>query len=610
MILSNLYIKVKIINNIIMYKYLEQLFLPIFENLCQKYNVVCNRKIDLISKSRFADYQFCGIAIISNQLNGNIQLFINDLLRELNNNRICNCTANRLFINITIQKQFISQIINNINIINNTNENKQKTVLIDYSSPNIAKELHVGHLRSTIIGDSLSNLYEYFGHKVHRINHIGDWGGQFGMVIAYAKKYDLDHKLLDNEISITQLMEIYQKAKELSKNDEDFKNETKKYVLKLQSGDAKCIELWKIICQMSRNDYEKIYNMLNIKPIEETGESFYNQYIPSVLDDLKEKNILEDSNGALILKTKHHPLIMVKSDKGYTYDTTDLTALWYRTQCLKANEIIYLTDSGQRTHFEGLFEIADKLGWLKNCTCKHLGFGLVMKDGKKISSRNQNNKQEQEQQEQDINQIENNDDEKSSLKLKELLFDAIDKAKEIWMKKEENTDDNDVKKKYLETRNELGYIDMAINSIKYFDFSHHYQSNYNFDKNKMIQFDGNTATYVLYRYAQINNILKQKQPNVNVNYDYGLDIEKTLALKIFELEHTLEFALKSHQLNTIVSYIFELSQNFSTLWNYKDKQGLIIGSPYEQSRLLLCQELKKVYDIVFGILGLKLLDSV
>jgi arginyl-tRNA synthetase len=579
-----------------MYQYLEQLFLSIFDNLCQKYNIVCPRKTDLISKSKFAEYQFCGIAIVSKQLNDKLQLFTDELLEQLKHNEICDCSINNLFINITIKKDFISKKINELN--ENENKNKllhQKNILIDYSSPNIAKELHVGHLRSTIIGDALSNLYEYMGHKVHRINHIGDWGGQFGMVIAYAKKYGLDNKLLNNEISIAELMEMYQKAKQLSKNDEEFKNETKKYVLELQSGDTNCLELWKIICQISRDEYEKIYQKLHIKPIVEMGESFYNQYITSVINELKEKNILEESEGAQIIKTKHHPLIIIKSDGGYTYDTTDLTALWYRTQYLGVDEIIYLTDAGQRTHFEALFEIADKIGWLKKCKCKHLGFGLVMKDGEKISSRNQ---------------TENNNEEKSSLKLKELLFDAIDKAKEIWMEKEENTDDNDVKKKYLETRNELGYMDMAINSIKYFDFSHHYQSNYNFDKNKMIQFDGNTSTYVLYRYAQINNILKQKQPHENVNYDFGLDIEKTLALKIFELEHTLEFALKSHQLNTIILYIFELSQNFSTLWNYKDKQGLIIGSQYEQSRLLLCQKLKKVYEIVFDILGLKLLDSV
>lgn len=578
---------------------LEAFLLPIFNDLCKKYTIDYSLKSDLIVKGKVSEFQFNGLAIVNKQLGSNFEPFTNEFLNALNNNNICNCVKNNLFINITLKKEFLCDQFTHFN--QEINKNKSpKTLLIDYSSPNIAKELHVGHLRSTIIGDSLANLYEFMGHNVIRVNHVGDWGGQFGMVIAYAEKHNLSQDLLDNKINISQLMEMYQKAKELSKTDDNFKNEVKKYILLLQSGNKEYLKLWEIICQISRNDYEQIYKTLNIKPIQEFGESFYNQFIPSIIENLEKSTLLKESNGAKIIECKHHPLMIVKSDGGYTYDTTDLVALWYRTQILKVNEIVYLTDAGQKTHFECLFEVANNLGWLENCQCNHIGFGLVLQDGKKISSRKSGQQEK----------IQEQPKEAQNTNLKKLLKDGIDEAKKIWDEKGVNV--IDAKSKYLESRDEDGYVDMAINSIKYFDFTHHYQSSYDFDKEKILKNNGNTSTFVMYRYAQINNILKQKIVNENIDFDYELDIEKVLVLKVLELEHVLNLAFKTHQLNIIVSYIYELSQNFSTFWSLgtSNTENRIIGSNHEQSRLVLCSKLKKVYEIIFDILGLKLLDAV
>jgi arginyl-tRNA synthetase len=577
-------------------KYIENLFIPLFDKLCQKYIVNYDIQKLAISKSNYADYQFNGLAIIYNKLGENKEKFVEEFLENLNDNYLCEYLLHKTFINITIKNNIITECFSKLNFSSDINNNP-KNILIDYSSPNIAKELHVGHLRSTIIGDSLANLYEYFGNNVMRVNHIGDWGGQFGMVIAYAKKYKLDNDLLLNNVDISQLMTMYQQAKQLAKTDNEFKNETKKYVLLLQSHDLECIKLWEIICKISRDDYQKIYDMLHIKPIIETGESFYNQYIPTVIKELQsnQEKILIESNGAFIVETKNHPMIIIKSDGGYTYDTTDLTAIWYRTQILKVDEIIYLTDAGQHTHFEGIFEIARKMNWIKNITVKHLGFGLVLKDGVKISSRI--NKDEQ-------------TNENTSIKLKELLNDSIEMSKEIWLEKEKSIEnsENNIKKKYLESRDINGYIDMAINSVKYYDLSHRYQSNYNFNKNEMIKFDGNTATYVMYIYARLNNILKKKILSKDSQFIPVLEIEKKLGLKILEFNEFIKHVCKTHQLHSLVEYIYELSNNFSSLWNHKD--GQIIDSIHEQSRLLLCFNLKCIFEIIFEILGMNLLDSV
>ena len=193
--------------------------------------------------------------------------------------------------------------------------------------------------------------------------------------------------------------------------------------------------------------------------------------------------------------------------------------------------------------------------------------------------------------------------------MSELLKDAIEQSRVVWKSKDE-TDGNNIKKKYLASRDETGYVDMAINSVKYFDFVHNFQSNYNFDKDKIMLFDGNTATYVMYRYAQINNILNQASLQDNVVFDYELDVERSLCIKILEFETNLERALQTLQLNTIVKYVYEISQNFSSLWNYKNKRGKIIGSAYEQSRLLICYKLKKIYEVIFAVLGMKLLHCV
>lgn len=580
--------------------YLSTIILPQFLLCCQKYNIEFEPKNtnQLIVKSKFADYQFNGLTMIVKKLGEKKDEFTNDFLQCFTNSPICDLQMAGPFVNIVVKNNVVAEYFKLLDFAAQKTNNAPKNILIDYSSPNIAKELHVGHLRSTIIGDSLANLYEYFGHNVMRVNHIGDWGSQFGMVIAYANRNNLDADLLAGKIDISQLMSMYQKAKELSKTDNDFKNETKKYVLLLQSHDPECMKLWEIICSISRDDYQAVYQMLNIKPIKEVGESFYNQFIPKVIEELKHKGLLKESNGAMILEAKSHPLIMVKSDGGYTYDTTDVTAIWYRTQILKADEIIYLTDAGQRTHFEGVFEVAQKMGWCSRNNCKHLGFGLVLKNGTKISSRAAAASAD----------AAAAGDGGGSIKLKELLSDAIEMAMEIWQKKASDTSDSDVKKKYVENRDENGYIDTAINSVKYYDLSHQYQSDYNFNKHEMVKFDGNTATYVMYIYARLNNILKKKELAVDALFVPVLDVEKKMALSLFEFDEVMEKACYAQQIHLLVKYVYDLADNFSSLWG--NKEGQIIDSPHEQSRLLLCSKIKKVFEIVFGVLGMKLLGLI
>lgn len=578
---------------------LNDVVMECFENHCNKYNIPF-KKGNYIVKSKFCDFQFNGILSISKALGKNIYSFTTDLLKELSsfypkfNFQI---VPNKYIINIDIDNDIISKYTINDNMIFQIQQSNSQKILIDYSSPNIAKELHVGHLRSTILGNALANMYESFGHEVHRVNHIGDWGSQFGMVIAYIKNNDLENKLMNHEITITELMQIYQKAKKQSNVDEEFNEKKKLYVRELQNGNENTTELWKKICQISRDDYENIYETLNINPILEYGESFYNQYIPNMINELKKYDLLIESNNAMIVETtKGVPLIIIKSGGGYTYDTTDLAAIWYRSVILKMDKILYLTDAGQRVHFEAIFEVAKKIGWTENIDCQHIGFGLITNNGNKISSRNENN---------NVNGNSN-----GSTKLKDLLNDVIQLSKEMWENKQNNIDDNHVKKQYLESRHKDGYKDIAINSLKYFDFTHQYQTSYEFNKKQMLQFEGNTATYVMYRYAQINNILKQKSPHPNSIFKPYLDVEKNIGLLICDYKNVVVYAYKNNRLDILVKYIFEISQNFSSMWNYKNKLGLIIGSDHEESRLRMCTILKQLYENIFNILGMKLLASI
>ena len=286
--------------------------------------------------------------------------------------------------NIVLKNDCIEQQVNKILespklSINQDEEFKKQRAVVDFSSPNIAKDMHVGHLRSTIIGDSISRILEFLGHDVLRMNHLGDWGTQFGMLIAELNDEFPD--FLDNPPNIQDLVVFYKRAKKRFDAEEDFKKTSQENVVKLQQGDERTFKGWQLLCSISEKEFQRIYDRLDIT-IENKGESFYNPLIKPMLEDLDSRGIITVSDGAkcVFVPKRKVPLMVQKSDGGYGYDTTDITAIRYRVAEQKATWIIYVTDDGQKLHFDTVYDAGKLAGYIDPAVTRydHVGFGLVL----------------------------------------------------------------------------------------------------------------------------------------------------------------------------------------------------------------------------------------
>ena len=343
-------------------------------------------------------------------------------------------------------------------------------IIVDFSSPNIAKEMHVGHLRSTIIGDSISRILEFLGHDVLRLNHVGDWGTQFGMLINYLKE-NYAESLSPSEdgrinVKIGDLVEFYKAAKKRFDDDAAFQDASRNEVVKLQSGDPASLSAWRTICDVSRVEFQKIYDLLSIE-VQERGESFYNPYLPEVVLDFKKSNLLTESDGAQCVFLPGYvtgdgsalPLIIQKSDGGFLYATTDLAAVRHRVQTERAQRVLYVTDIGQAQHFQMVFDAARAVGYINDSVqLIHVPFGLVQgEDGKKFKSRSGD-----------------------TVKLKDLLDEAVRlAAKEIVTRREaeeesntseEAPHDESALKQLTPEQEQLARI-VGIGAVKYADLS-------------------------------------------------------------------------------------------------------------------------------------------
>ncbi|OII78294.1 arginyl-tRNA synthetase family protein [Cryptosporidium andersoni] len=477
-------------------------------------------------------------------------------------------------------------------------EDKKPKVLVDFSSPNIAKEMHVGHLRSTIIGDTICRIFEYLGYEVLRINHVGDWGTQFGMLIEYLKEQYPDYTANIPEIS--DLQEFYRSAKKKFDQDPEFKLRSQKSVVKLQGGDPTARAAWKKICEISRTEFQKVYDRLNIH-IEEYGESFYNDLIPEVILKMKEKGIIQLDDGAQCIFTSINniPLMAVKSDGGYGYDSTDLAAIYYRLKEIRADWVIYITDSGQEEHFLKIFEAAKIMEWHNppKTRLDFVGFGVIQgEDGKKFKTRSGD-----------------------TVKLVELLDEAVTRAYNELInrrlqnaKVNENTEyeDDDLK----EMAKKIGYA-----AVKYFDMKQNRLTNYKFSFDRMLDPKGNTAVYLLYAYARICAIFRRSGLNLDNKSDieilssYSINIqqseERLIALKIIRFPEVFDGIIVDLHINRLTEYCYELCElvaQFYTSCRILDCND----SEIRQSRLALCFIIKKVLLVTLNLLGIEPLEKI
>lgn len=493
-------------------------------------------------------------------------------------------TAKSGFINFTISPQYLAtqiQIMLKDPKLGIEMPLHPSKIIVEFSSPNVAKELHVGHLRSTIIGDSIARLFEFVGHRVLRLNHVGDWGTQFGMLLAFIKTQNIDY----TNLTIQDLLRIYQSAKEQFDNDPEFKNEAHTGVVALQKENPNSIEIWNALCDVSRRACQEIYDLLDIK-LKERGESFYRKQLPLIVQDLEKKHLITESQGARCIffeefKNKEGeplPLIVQKSDGGYNYMTTDLAAMKQRTQEEKADRIIVVTDGGQLLHFQMLIRASITAGYLdpKKVEFNHVTFGVVLSPEKKrLKTR-----------------------EGTSEKLIDLIYKAIASAQEILLERRP-----DFSKEEIKNASRV----LGIDAIKYADLSGHRQKDYIFSYDKMLQFEGNTAPYLLYSYVRMQGIKRKVNKSIDMSAPVTLDhpSEIALALHLRQFDETLLAMSRDLLPNRLAEYLYHLSEKFHAFF----RDCRVEGSEKESSRLLLCECSSRVLKQGLEILGLKTLDK-
>ncbi|MBD0303634.1 MAG: arginine--tRNA ligase, partial [Tolypothrix sp. T3-bin4] len=342
------------------------------------------------SNPRFGDYQSNVALSLSKQLGQPPRAIAEQIVAQLDVTNICEVptVAGPGFINLKLKQSYLEVQLNTIQTDSRLGVITAKTpqqIVVDFSSPNIAKEMHVGHLRSTIVGDCIARILEFRSHDVLRLNHVGDWGTQFGMLITHLREAELVNAY--DLIDLGDLVQFYREAKKRFDTDADFQERSRKAVVDLQSGEEEAKTAWRFLCVTSRREFNEIYNLLNVHFDEERGESFYNAFLPNVIEDLDKAGLLVEDQGAKVVFLEGFtnkggeplPLIVQKSDGGYNYATTDLAAIRYRIEHDHAKQIIYVTDAGQANHFAQVFQVARRAGWVPDdVELVHVPFGLVL----------------------------------------------------------------------------------------------------------------------------------------------------------------------------------------------------------------------------------------
>ena len=471
----------------------------------------------------------------------------------------------------------------------------QQRVVVDFSSPNIAKEMHVGHLRSTIIGDCIARLLSFRGHHVLRLNHLGDWGTQFGMLIAHLKHVAPRSLSGEEQADLGDLVAFYRQAKARFDEDETFQGESRREVVRLQAGEPESLRAWRLLCQQSRQAFQAVYDRLDVDLVER-GESFYNPALPKVVEDLEQARLLVVDDGARCVFLEGMtgkdgqplPLIVQKRDGGYNYATTDLAAVRQRLASPPAGgegaeRVVYVTDAGQSNHFAAVFQVAQRAGWVPpGCRLQHVPFGLVQgADGKKLKTRSG-----------------------ATVRLRDLLEEAVERARRDLLERlerEQRSAGEDFIAQVAET--------VGIAAVKYADLSQHRTTNYQFSFDRMLALQGNTAPYLLYAYVRIQGIARQGGSLVAAEPGticLEAPQELSLARQLLNFDEVI-LAMEQDLLpNRLCAYLFGLSQTFNRF--YDQLPVLKAPAPSRGTRLALCRLTARTMNLGLALLGIKTLD--
>ena len=569
-----------------------------------------NPAISLSNRPQFGDYQANGVMGAAKKLKTNPRELATKVVAELSLDGIASKIelAGPGFINIHLDQNWLAQQLNTIAqddyigvtqrvvdpeaSLQDSQQEKQQTVVVDYSAPNLAKEMHVGHLRSTIIGDAVVRALEFRGDKVIRQNHMGDWGTQFGMLIAH-----LSDKLASDEVAETALSDLenfYREAKVRFDNEEGFADRARADVVKLQSGDADSAKLWQQFIDISIAHSEEIYSKLNVslKRSDIMGESAYNADLSVVIDELMAKEIAVEDQGAKVVfidemaNKDGDPSVFIvqKSGGGFLYATTDLSACRYRSGKLAADRIIIFTDARQSLHFKQVEVVSRQAGFLpEHVSYDHCPFGMMMgNDGKPFKTRTG-----------------------GTIKLAELLDEAVSRASELI--KEKNPDISTADLAEISTK-------VGIGAVKFADLSKNRTSDYIFNWKTMLSFEGATAPYLQYAYSRIQSIFsKAESVKAGVTQTQATIAiiepqEKALALKLLQLEDVIDAVISECTPNLLCNYLYELASLYMSFYEACPilKEG--ISDEVKDSRLALCQVIAKTLKQGLDILGIEVMD--
>ena len=470
-------------------------------------------------------------------------------------------------------------------------ENNDQTVVIDYSGPNLAKEMHVGHLRSTIIGDSLAKTLEFIGHKVIRQNHVGDWGTQFGMLIAELEE-TLSHSS-DATLALQDLETFYQQAKKHFDLDEAFAQKARDYVVKLQSGDPDILKLWEKFREVSLTHSEEIYEKLQVSLTRQDvkGESAYNHDLPILVNALVELGLAKEDQSALVVfldeladkKGNPSPVIVQKKGGGYLYATTDLAGLRYRAGELKANRIMYFIDSRQSLHMQQVFTIAKKAKFVpESISLEHHGFGTMNgEDGKPFKTRTG-----------------------GTVKLAALIDEAVQRAHERLNENESNLSPEE----RLEVARKVG-----IGAVKYADLSKTRTNDYIFNWDSMLSFEGNTAPYLQYAYTRIRSIFRKAGLDDSSLRETLMTLqspeERALAVKILQLSEVIDQVVHDAYPHVLCHYLYELSSLFMSFYEACPILKEDVEEKERLSRLKLCEAVTLTLKIGLDLLGIEVMEK-
>ncbi len=549
------------------------------------------------SNPRFGDYQSNIALSLSKQLGQPPRAIAQKLLEHLDVTGICQTPtiAGPGFINLTLEPAYLEPQLSEIQIDPRLGVKPAKTpqrIVVDFSAPNIAKEMHVGHLRSTIIGDSIARILEFRGHDVLRLNHVGDWGTQFGMLIAYLREAYPEALTTSNALDLGDLVTLYRKAKQRFDTDEKFQEIARLEVVKLQAGAEDSRRAWQLLCEQSRREFQVIYDLLDIY-LTERGESFYNPLLPAVVEDLAQLGLLVEDAGAKCVFLEGFtnkageplPLIVQKSDGGYNYAATDLAAIRYRIQQDEAEQIIYVTDAGQANHFAQVFQVARRAGWLTDeVEVVHVPFGLVQgEDGKKLKTRSG-----------------------ETVRLRDLLDEAIARTRADLDARLQEEGREETEKFKAHVAQVVG-----ISAVKYADLSQNRTSNYIFSFDKMLALQGNTAPYMLYAYVRIQGISRKgdidfEQLGTDAKILLQEETELVLGKHLLQLGEVLRDVEKDLLPNHLCQYLYELSQKFNQF--YDQCPVLKAEEPLRRSRLMLCDLTARTLQLGLSLLGISVLE--